>query len=160
MKTCKFCSSILSRSASYKGMERCQTCRLKQTIGTNHPAWKGGKSHCALCQKILTYRRSSIIPSCMSCRYKVHPRKLKQNAGYDAIHKWVQRHYGKPSQCEMCNIHNAKRYDWANISGKYLRIRSDWKRLCRRCHFSFDGRVAFLRSKETGRWVRHQAIEH
>lgn len=32
-----------------------------------------------------------------------------------------------------------KRYfQWANISGEYLRIVSDWKQLCVKCHKKFD----------------------
>jgi len=29
-------------------------------------------------------------------------------------------------------------FQWANISGHYLRIVEDWKRLCKKCHVRFD----------------------
>ena len=47
------------------------------------------------------------------------------DAGYHALHKWVPR--------------GMKRYfQWANISRKYLRDLSDWKRLCKKCHMLYD----------------------
>lgn len=53
---------------------------------------------------------------------------------YQAIHKWIRNHYGKANKCEECHTKNAWRYDWANISGKYLRERTDYRQLCRNCH--------------------------
>jgi hypothetical protein len=60
-------------------------------------------------------------------------------AGYAAKHSWVARSYGKPLECEQCGRkglpEGMKRYyDWANISKKFKRERSDWKRLCKKCH--------------------------
>jgi hypothetical protein len=61
------------------------------------------------------------------------------SVGYYATHDWIARHYGRPQKCENCGTTNAKRFEWANISGEYKRDIKDWKRLCRRCHFEFDG---------------------
>ena len=61
-----------------------------------------------------------------------------ENAGYAAKHKWINRVGGNPKYCEHCKRTNKKRYDWANISGKYKREVSDWKRLCTRCHKKYD----------------------
>lgn len=58
--------------------------------------------------------------------------------GYNALHSWVARQLGKPKLCEFCKTINAKRFDWANKSGKYLRNITDWIRLCRKCHSKFD----------------------
>lgn len=59
--------------------------------------------------------------------------------GYRALHKWVERTLGTPSQCVFCfkqatghNIH------WANVSGHYKRDITDWVRLCAECHRHFD----------------------
>lgn len=60
--------------------------------------------------------------------------------GYRALHRWVEKHLGKPTQCSHCdkielqghNIH------WANKSGEYKRELSDWIRLCALCHKKFD----------------------
>lgn len=61
-------------------------------------------------------------------------------ASYSALHKWVQKNLGKPHFCEFCGNRDLKhtQYHWANISGKYKRILSDWRRLCVRCHSIFD----------------------
>jgi len=31
-----------------------------------------------------------------------------------------------------------KRYEWANVSGKYRREREDFVRLCKKCHCKMD----------------------
>lgn len=67
-----------------------------------------------------------------------------ERAGYSSRHSHLVRAYGKPNRCDHCLGENAKckdgrnYYHWANISGKYLRERSDWKMLCVRCHKLFD----------------------
>ncbi len=58
--------------------------------------------------------------------------------GRVALHQWVMRKLGKPRFCEHCKSTTAKRYDWANISLKYKRALTDWKRLCRKCHIAYD----------------------
>ncbi len=58
--------------------------------------------------------------------------------GYSALHKWVVRYAGNPKHCAYCETLDAKRYDWANISHSYKRDLSDWIRLCRKCHISYD----------------------
>src|SRR3990167_9836263 len=66
--------------------------------------------------------------------------------GYNALHTWVQRHYDKPDTCEKCNKSklSGKKIVWANKSGKYLRKRSDWLRLCSYCHINYDGYKRWL----------------
>lgn len=59
---------------------------------------------------------------------------------YSGLHWWIRKHFGSPKFCEHCKTSEAKRYNWANISGKYLRDRADWKRLCYHCHLIFDKR--------------------
>ena len=61
------------------------------------------------------------------------------NAGYEAIHEWVYRTLGKPRLCSQCGTTKAKKFEWANISKKYRRDISDWKRMCTSCHRLFDG---------------------
>lgn len=62
-------------------------------------------------------------------------------AGYRAKHTWIAKLFGRPTLCEKCGLSdkNPRRYHWANLSGKYKRDRSDWKRLCVSCHIRFDG---------------------
>ena len=62
----------------------------------------------------------------------------KTKPSSDALHDRVEKKYGKPKECEICHTtDHAKRYDWANISGKYIDV-DDFIRLCRLCHMHFD----------------------
>ena len=64
------------------------------------------------------------------------------NVGYLALHAWVARQLGKPKKCEDCRTSDPnKKYQWANISGGYKRDLKDFKRLCLRCHRSFDNHL-------------------
>lgn len=70
---------------------------------------------------------------------KLHPGWKGNKATYSSIHSCIRYHYGIANKCEDKNCNGkSKRYDWANISGKYKRIRSDWKMLCRSCHVLLD----------------------
>lgn len=57
---------------------------------------------------------------------------------YRNIHKKAVKLFGKPMQCEDCKRSDLQRFHWANISDKYILERSDWKRLCPKCHSWFD----------------------
>ena len=70
-----------------------------------------------------------------------------QKAKYFTKHDWVRRNWGKANVCDTCGSKDF--VEWANISGKYLRIRKDWQKLCRRCHMLSDGR---LNQDEKGRF--------
>lgn len=56
---------------------------------------------------------------------------------YFGLHAWISRELGKPSKCSNCGATKG-RFEWANISREYKRELSDWARLCRSCHISFD----------------------
>lgn len=58
--------------------------------------------------------------------------------GYFGIHTWMQKTYGKPQFCEYCKRSDDRMYHWANLSGKYLRDRKDWARLCVPHHSALD----------------------
>lgn len=68
--------------------------------------------------------------------------------GYFALHLWIRKRLGKPSNCSCCGINGkytfmkngVKRWsiEWANKSGNYLRVFSDWIKLCRKCHKQYD----------------------
>lgn len=60
------------------------------------------------------------------------------NVKYRALHAWVTRKLGRPKICEVCEITDKKRYEWANISGEYKRELSDFMRLCVPCHKAYD----------------------
>jgi len=73
-----------------------------------------------------------------------------EEAGYNAKHHWLVRHFGKADRCENPNCFYPrkqfngkimlfpKRYERANISGKYLRNINDWIKLCVSCHHKYD----------------------
>lgn len=60
--------------------------------------------------------------------------------GYHGLHKWVQSVLGKPCQCEFCGTEGLtkQKIHWANKSGDYKRVKSDWLRLCAGCHLKYD----------------------
>lgn len=62
------------------------------------------------------------------------------DANYGSKHIWVYRRLGQPHYCEHCKRSDLKhrQYHWANVSGEYKRIISDWIRLCVKCHKKYD----------------------
>ena len=68
--------------------------------------------------------------------------------GYQGRHYWLYDNFGKPSFCEICGTQKARRFEWANISGRYLKDRGDWLRTCASCHRKLDG-VAGVNSINT-----------
>lgn len=75
-------------------------------------------------------------------------------ASYSAIHHWVNTNFGRIMSCEDCGNTSLKRYEWANISGEYKRERSDWKRLCRKCHNKLDKPFNYKRNKNVSKAVK------
>lgn len=63
-----------------------------------------------------------------------HPFWKGDKVGYSGIHRWIAKRLGKPTKCAKCNTTDAKRFEWANISGEYKRDFTDWIRLCAKCH--------------------------
>lgn len=63
---------------------------------------------------------------------------FKEKAHYNSIHRWVQKNFIKADICELCQREDGKNYEWANISGKYRREKTDWMRLCVLCHRNYD----------------------
>ena len=65
------------------------------------------------------------------------------SAKYAALHLRVQSLRGTPSLCEHCGSTTAKRFEWANLTGKYEDV-ADYVRLCVSCHHKMDGHVRNL----------------
>ena len=59
-------------------------------------------------------------------------------SAYKLLHRRINQRFGRPKVCEDCGSKTAKKYEWANISGKYLEDRTDWRRLCCKCHKRLD----------------------
>lgn len=61
------------------------------------------------------------------------------NVGYCGIHRWVQRHKGKPKICEHCGATKEERkLHWANKDHNYSRNLDDYIALCVPCHRKHD----------------------
>lgn len=60
--------------------------------------------------------------------------------GYKALHQWVAKNFLGSMVCEHCwqEKENNRQIHWANKSGEYTRQRSDWMRLCVKCHKAYD----------------------
>lgn len=71
-------------------------------------------------------------------KMELNPAWKGERVSKRALHNWVERNWGRPRICEMCKTETANTYDWSNITGKYLRERSDWQYLCRSCHTKYD----------------------
>lgn len=84
-----------------------------------------------------------------------HPAWKGDKASYVAIHIWVSRKLGKANKCEDCQSLANKKYEWANISGKYKRDISDYKQLCTSCHRKYDYKqISFPRSKSRNEMIK------
>ena len=59
------------------------------------------------------------------------------DAGYKALHYRVITKRGQPQLCEDCGTTKAKRYEWANLTGRFEDV-NDYKRLCKSCHAKLD----------------------
>lgn len=64
----------------------------------------------------------------------LHTQWKGENVGYEAMHKWVKRNFGKANKCERCNIENYKKYHWHNKTQTSKRDINDWEQLCSKCH--------------------------
>lgn len=94
---------------------------------------KFSKGHC----ESLSKAREGI------CEFDKNPQWKGDEVGYGALHTWVYRVLGAPMVCEHCGSKklNNKQIQWANKSGEYKRIKSDWLRLCNKCHKKYDQRL-------------------
>ena len=58
--------------------------------------------------------------------------------GYQGVHRWINIVAGQPSHCVHCKTTEDRKYQWANVSGKYRRDINDFIRLCVPCHKRYD----------------------
>ncbi len=77
---------------------------------------------------------------------KNNPVYKGDKVGYRGLHLWVETILGKPTKCEFCGKDNlvGRQIHWANKSRKYLRNRSDWLRLCVKCHKTYDQKAIVI----------------
>jgi len=113
--------------------------------------------HLAQCSRAgkISCAKKRALWSCINCgKEKIMPLKTKRKycsvnchnehqtdkapKTYGTLHAWVRRNFGTPSICEHCGDTTSKKFEWANISGKYTMSRKDWARLCCQCHRRYD----------------------
>lgn len=122
----KYCSRLCRTTAS-KGRPTWFSLHVKKGICLNT-----GKSH---------FKKGAIPHNKGLVGFlggNKHYKWQAENPSYRAVHGWIAKQLGKPKTCEFCKTKEAKRYEWANKSGKYERNLSDWLRLCKRCHNIYD----------------------
>lgn len=98
---------------------------------------------CIKCPNLISRKSKNGI--CIYCSRSIrfkgenNPQWMGDKVSYRAIHMWMQNNFGKSNMCEGKNCKKiTEYYEWANISGKYKRDRSDWIRLCKSCHMVMD----------------------
>jgi len=74
-----------------------------------------------------------------------NPNWKGDKVSYSGLHYWLVRRLGSPKVCDKCGTIVAKKYEWANKSGKYKRDITDWVRLCTHCHRIYDKHPWFKR---------------
>ncbi|QGH72440.1 MAG: hypothetical protein [Siphoviridae sp. ctpQM7] len=136
-RACGFCPKHYVR---FKKTGTTDLIRLKRICTVDGCVKKShSRSFC-----VLHYNRWKVygtpIPAQMKGRPQgeKHPGWKGENVSYKCLHLWINARLGKEKVCQHCKTTNAKRYDWANINGKYKRDISDWIRLCRSCHIKMD----------------------
>lgn len=125
---CFACTGIqYNQGLKWSGMKgKKQTYKSKQLISKNNAKYWLGK-------KLSEAHKESLKKA-----YKPGKRIKIGLGSYWKAHRWVLKQMGKPMICSHCFNVNAKRYDWANISGNYKHELSDWRRLCVKCHINLD----------------------
>ncbi len=135
IKNCKTCKKEF---LTYPSRDYAKFCSVKCKSEDK----KNKKNRkCVLCKKVfypLKWTQTFCTKKCrMTAVGKDATRWKGEKAGYHAKHTWLTKTYGKPKKCDDCGVTKV-RIEWANISHKYQRKRSDYKRLCNKCHYKFD----------------------
>lgn len=120
---CKDCQKEIKRDST-----RCNSCAQKYRF-KDTPVWNKG---------IKRWWSSSAQWK------KKDPRVTGENqhcwkgddASYAAKHQWVYRNLESSPKCSQCD--STRFVQWANVSGEYKREKSDWIRLCAKCHHRYD----------------------
>lgn len=108
---------------------QCEICRIEFNAKPYHLKRGLGRFCSMVCRDV--WQRTKTAE-------KTAPWK-GDNIGYSGIHWRMKRFYGRADKCENENCKGeSTTYEWANLSRRYLLDRSDWKMLCKQCHFQYD----------------------
>lgn len=123
--------------------KKCQQ-RLYRKMGIKYKHLKGSGGMKGRKQKETSRQKISL-----ALRKDNAPQWKGVKASYISKHWWNIKWWGNPKRCEHCGLKGRRinghwNIDWANISGTYLRERSDWLGLCRKCHIKYDGKSKHL----------------
>jgi len=135
-RKCKNCGKKLAKRARRTNTGYCHACRLKlapPALGKKRPDMVGNK------YTVIKYGKDNYFGK-VKFKGRRHALWKGSDVGYSALHSWLQREFGEPTVCEFCGKKGLEKWSihWANKSGKYLRKRSDWIRLCAKCHWHYD----------------------
>lgn len=98
-------------------------------MGNTNGRWPVGVPH-------TEETRAKMSAAKLGVKLGPQPKKYIENPGYQAVHRWMRRHYDKTGFCEVCG--EEKLTYWSNINGEYRRLREDFWELCVPCHKIFD----------------------
>lgn len=135
-KECKQCGKNFSKQSS-DSVKYWQTkiyCGLR-CCGLSKRGQPSPRKGCKLTPE--TIKKMSISSIETAVRGDKHWNWKGNNAGYEALHVWLNTNVPKQGVCERCS--NKTRTFWANMTGRYLReVREDWAELCYSCHTKED----------------------
>lgn len=83
-----------------------------------------------------------------------------RGGGYQAIHKWLRKHYGKADRCENPNCLGVSiSYQWAKLADKeYEHKRENFIKLCAQCHRLYDQKPDWTRRMAVSK-TKHTNME-
>ena len=131
---CKQCEKAFktypSRQAKFCSVACSQLGHERKGRPAGTPAWNKG---------LKGFRAGEKRPNARMPKGEENIKWAGDSVKYRALHMWVERQLGKPSECSNCSvIAYGHGMHWANKSQDYKRDVSDWLRLCAKCHVSYD----------------------
>jgi len=129
---CKQCNVLFIPKKSTKGIFCSLDCYHKSMVGK-----VGNVVHR---KSFIAWNKGQKVPQQSGTN---HFAWKGENVSYRNLHRWVERNLGRPLRCDSCGLSGKVKgfkryYDWANISHKYFRELTDWKRMCKKCHRAYD----------------------
>ena len=69
-----------------------------------------------------------------------HPGWKGEDAGYAAVHLWVNSHYPKTGRCDLCSVEHRRTHRAMRDPQVLTRDPAGWLELCPSCHKLYDNR--------------------